>query len=162
MTNTDKATERHTFDHLASLVQRFSNAILLKLRAAEEKYGYNNGWLKDDWASDLRRQLLDHIDKGDPRDVAAYCAFAWHHGWSVSSPIGNFKNAAVFYQEKADRLQRELNSLPVALKALEEAKEYLDALAASEYVTDPVELDALLRRIDGLLIPTTIKDSANG
>lgn len=52
-----------------------------------------------------------------------------------------------------------VNSLPVALKALEEAKEYLDALAVSGYVTDPVDLDALLRRIDGLL---TIKDSANG
>lgn len=24
-----------------------------------------------------------HIAKGDPRDVAAYCAFMWWHGWST-------------------------------------------------------------------------------
>jgi hypothetical protein len=23
---------------------------------------------------------LEHVAKGDPRDVAAYCAFLWHHG----------------------------------------------------------------------------------
>lgn len=72
-------------DHLADLVSRFSVALLEKLRAAEKKYGYDNGWLNDDWAYDLRRDLRKHIDKGDPRGVAAYCAFAWHHGWSTSS-----------------------------------------------------------------------------
>lgn len=28
--------------------------------------------------------LAEHVAKGDPRDVAAYCAFAWHHGWSTA------------------------------------------------------------------------------
>ena len=26
-----------------------------------------------------------HIAKGDPRDVAAYCAFMWYHGWKTEA-----------------------------------------------------------------------------
>ena len=119
----DEATARpEQFDHLASLVQRFSNALLQKLRDSEEKYGWNNGWLKDDWSDDLRRELIRHVDKGDPRDVAAFCAFAWHHGWSVSRPVGGFKNAAEYYRDKSDRLQAER---PALLAALDEAKKSL-------------------------------------
>lgn len=68
------------------LVTRFANALRKKLIASEEKYGWHNGWMRDDWQNDLRTQLLSHIEKGDPTDVAAYCAFAWHHGWSVAEP----------------------------------------------------------------------------
>lgn len=25
------------------------------------------------------------MTKGDPLDVAAYCAFAWHHGWPTAT-----------------------------------------------------------------------------
>ncbi len=73
-------------DPLADLVSRFSTALLEKLRAAEAKYGYSDGWLKTDWPDDLRRDIRRHVDKGDPRDVAAYCAFAWHHEWSLALP----------------------------------------------------------------------------
>ena len=66
------------------LVDRFAEALKEKLRAAEAKYGYSDAWTRDDWAGNLRRDLLCHVWKGDPRDVAAYCAFAWHHGWSVA------------------------------------------------------------------------------
>lgn len=65
------------------LVDRFAVALKEKLRAAEAKYGHDDAWLRDDWRDDLIRQLGEHVQKGDPRDVAAYCAFAWHHGWSV-------------------------------------------------------------------------------
>ena len=30
----------------------------------------------------LSPELRAHADKGDPRDVAAYCAFLWYHGAS--------------------------------------------------------------------------------
>ena len=66
------------------LVNRFSEALREKLRAAEEKYGYNNGWLRGDWREQLIECLYQHAAKGDPRDVAAYCAFAWHHNWSLT------------------------------------------------------------------------------
>lgn len=71
---------------LSDLVHKFRDALLAKLRRAEEKYGYKNAWQKAGWASELREKLLRHVDKGDPLDVAAYCAFAWHHGWSLAAP----------------------------------------------------------------------------
>ena len=74
-------------DPLADLVSRFSAALLSKLRVAEKKYGYNNDWQRDGWAETCREHLLEHIAKGDPRDVAAYCAFIWHHGWSTAPEV---------------------------------------------------------------------------
>lgn len=74
-------------DPLADLVARFSAALLEKLRAAEKKYGRKDDWLDPNWESDCQRQLLEHVAKGDPRDVAAYAAFCWHHGWPTSSAL---------------------------------------------------------------------------
>jgi hypothetical protein len=68
-----------------ALVDRFAVALKVKLRAAEAKYDWQNGWIKDDWRVECQRGLLLHIGKGDPLDVAAYAAFCWHHGWSTSS-----------------------------------------------------------------------------
>lgn len=68
----------------AALVDRFAVALKQKLAKAEYKYGYSDGWLADDWRDDLIAKLAEHVQKGDPRDVAAYCAFAWHHGWPTT------------------------------------------------------------------------------
>lgn len=68
------------------LVQRFSQALAEKLATAEKKYGYSDGWLLPDWMDECRKKLIDHIAKGDPRDVAAYCAFLWHHGEKTFVP----------------------------------------------------------------------------
>lgn len=65
----------------ASLVQRFATALAEKLYKAEQKYGRSTDWMKPDWYDDCLQSLWEHIEKGDPRDVAAYCAFMWHHGW---------------------------------------------------------------------------------
>lgn len=66
-----------------NLVVRFARALSKKLAAAETKYGYSDGWLSPDWMDECRAKLMEHIAKGDPRDVAAYCAFLWHHGAST-------------------------------------------------------------------------------
>ncbi len=71
---------------LRDLVARFSAALLNKLIAAERKYEWKHGWRADAWADGLRREIREHVEKGDPRDVAAYCAFAWHHGWTLAAP----------------------------------------------------------------------------
>jgi hypothetical protein len=68
----------------ADLVRRFSQALAEKLAAAEAKYGYSDGWASPDWMDECRAKLMEHIAKGDPRDVAAYCAFLWHHGASTA------------------------------------------------------------------------------
>ncbi|MGL4650428.1 MAG: hypothetical protein ACRC1H_13555, partial [Caldilineaceae bacterium] len=62
------------------LVQRFAVALAEKLAAAEKKYGYSDKWAESDWMDECRAKLVEHVAKGDPRDVAAYCAFLWHHG----------------------------------------------------------------------------------
>lgn len=71
----------------ADLVARFARALAEKLAAAELKYGYSDGWLSPDWMDECRYKLQEHVFKGDPRDVAAYCAFLWHHGASTARPI---------------------------------------------------------------------------
>ncbi|WP_234197098.1 hypothetical protein [Pseudacidovorax sp. NFM-22] len=68
------------------LVVRFARALAEKLAAAERKYGYSDGWRSPDWMDECRAKLMEHIAKGDPRDVAAYCAFLWHHGTSTAAP----------------------------------------------------------------------------
>ena len=68
----------------AKLVCDFAEAVAEKLRRAEVKYGYLDAWKLDHWRDGCAAELLRHVHKGDPRDVAAYCAFAWFHGWSVT------------------------------------------------------------------------------
>ncbi len=69
----------------ADLVARFASALGEKLHKAEQKYGYSNAWKTDEhWRDECAEKLIDHVAKGDPRDVAAYCAFMWHHGWRTS------------------------------------------------------------------------------
>ena len=54
----------------AALVDRFAAALKEKLAAAEEKYGYSDGWATDDWMGECRKELRKHVAKGDPLDVA--------------------------------------------------------------------------------------------
>jgi|SRR5687768_11889765 len=68
------------------LVHRFADALMQKLAIAEKKYGHGDSWLSPDWMDECRAKLLEHITKGDPLDVAAYCAFLWHHGESTTPP----------------------------------------------------------------------------
>ncbi len=73
-----------------NLVANFSTALAEKLYKAQLKYGYDADWKQDGWATQCLSHFHQHIAKGDPRDVAAYCAFMWYHGWkteSVSGPV---------------------------------------------------------------------------
>lgn len=71
---------------LVSLVQRFARAMFDKLNKASNKHGFRlNPWMRNDWADELRSKLRECVTKGDPLDVAAYCAFAWHHGWPTAT-----------------------------------------------------------------------------
>lgn len=72
------------FPATEQLVVDFAEALAAKLRAAEQKYGYSNGWLTDDWEDECLKELHLHIAKGDPRDVALFCAFMWRRGWKTA------------------------------------------------------------------------------
>ncbi len=65
------------------LVADFCTALAEKLYKAQLKYGYDTDWKHDGWPSQCQAHFHQHIAKGDPRDVAAYCAFMWWHGWST-------------------------------------------------------------------------------
>lgn len=71
-------------DNTKQLVISFANELARKLRSAEEKYGYTDGWRDDEWTKEeCMEDFLNHVDKGDPRDVAIYCAFMWARGWDT-------------------------------------------------------------------------------
>lgn len=69
----------------AQLVVNFASEMAGKLYRAQEKYGRGADWAKSDWKDECLKELHRHLSKGDPRDVAAYCMFSWHHGWPTRS-----------------------------------------------------------------------------
>lgn len=70
------------------LVTDFCAALAEKLYKAQLKYGYDADWKQDGWQSQCQAHFHQHIAKGDPRDVAAYCAFMWWHDWSTKPAEG--------------------------------------------------------------------------
>ena len=96
------------------LVLRFASALADKLYKAEQKYGRSTDWMKDDWYDDCLQSLWEHIEKGDPRDVAAYCAFMWYHGWVTTDYDRNVQNACrAAMLESAPHDTPALNSLQI-------------------------------------------------
>lgn len=79
----------------AELVCRFAEALAAKLYRSQLKYGFSDGWKSPGWRNECLSRLQAHVGKGDPRDVAAYCAFAWHHGWSTSAEAAQTVNDPV-------------------------------------------------------------------
>lgn len=65
------------------LIDMFAAVLRDKANAAEAKYGWNDGWLNPDAVDAMRGSLYRHLGKGDPRDVAIYCAFLWFHDAST-------------------------------------------------------------------------------
>lgn len=98
-------------DPLDDLVARFSSALLAKLKAAREKYGHDEHWKDTDWREKCMADLHRHIAKGDPRDVAAYCAFAWHHGWKTTDPVEHV--IYLFQEDVRDGLLEWLDELGI-------------------------------------------------
>ena len=52
-------------------------ASVMKEKLAEARAKGRGGWQDCDPA-DLSRMLREHVEKGDPRDVANFCMFLWH------------------------------------------------------------------------------------
>lgn len=67
-----------------NLVVAFAEALATKLREAERKHRFLDNWRRHGWRADCLADFQEHISKGDPIDVAAYCAFMWHHGWGTN------------------------------------------------------------------------------
>lgn len=67
------------------LVTEFCTALAEKLYKAQLKYGHSDNWSYANWEVECQTAFHEHIAKGDPRDVAAYCAFMWYHGWKTEA-----------------------------------------------------------------------------
>lgn len=121
----------------ADLVLRFASALADKLYKAEQKYGRSTDWMKNDWYSDCLQSLWEHIEKGDPRDVAAYCAFMWHHGWVTTDYDRNVQNACRAAMLQAGSTVRDL-STPVGPQVAEYEESMLQACKFAETQFKPV------------------------
>ena len=64
-------------------LDRFTLAMRAKLAAARAKG--RSGW-ESCPPEALNRMLHEHIEKGDPRDVANFCMFLWHTGHRTTMP----------------------------------------------------------------------------
>jgi hypothetical protein len=65
----------------ARAVVEFATALKQKLLRAQQNGRGATGWKDDDWESECKAQLAEHVAKGDPLDVAAYSMFCWVRGW---------------------------------------------------------------------------------
>lgn len=78
--NAKGASSACTTPATAMLVVDFANALDQQLALKEKQHGYTDEWTKLDWMHECRSKVREHIKKGNPLDVAAYCAFLWWHG----------------------------------------------------------------------------------
>ncbi|WP_070106461.1 hypothetical protein [Burkholderia plantarii] len=60
-------------------------AIAMKAKMAAARANGRSGW-ETCAPADLSRMLREHVDKGDPRDVANFCMMLHHHGAPISAP----------------------------------------------------------------------------
>ena len=70
--------EQHSDD---AVVDRFAAALKDKLATSRQKG--RGGW-ETCSAEDLGRMLREHVEKGDPRDVANFCMFLWSLGHGIA------------------------------------------------------------------------------
>jgi hypothetical protein len=72
---------------LREAIRHFSHDVYNKAMLARDKYGFHPlGWATPDWQEELQKGIAEHLQKGDPRDVAVYAMFAWFHGWGTATP----------------------------------------------------------------------------
>lgn len=113
-----------------NLVANFSTALAEKLYKAQLKYGYDADWKQDGWHTQCLSHFHQHIAKGDPRDVAAYCAFMWYHGWkteSVSGPVVPDDGRAEFEAWMLKKWGRERQEYDFAMGKFLHGENYADS-----------------------------------
>jgi hypothetical protein len=96
-------------ENTKALVIGFANAMAAKLYKSEQKYGWSDAWLQDDWQDKCLADFNHHISKGDPLDVANYCMFMHYHGWPTALkgdqvPVAwRFKNQSGEYRVSIEK-----------------------------------------------------------
>lgn len=84
-------------------VDRFAAAMKAKLAQAREKG--RGGWQQCD-PVELSLMLREHVEKGDPRDVANFCMFLWNLGKPISDAALPYGKRAAHQQAEASTHER--------------------------------------------------------
>lgn len=100
--NIKETTSLHP-DSIKLLEQCFEE-LKAKMIRNQKKYGYTNEWLTSDWEDECREHMMQHIKKGDPKDVAIYAMFMMYRGWSTSNDSSFFDKNRRHYQGEFDDL----------------------------------------------------------
>lgn len=134
-----------TFDlhsYTRDLVSRFATALSEKLSRSEKKYGYSDNWADPTWQAECQKEFRQHVAKGDPIDVAAFCAFMWHHGWPIVATTTPSDNGESGSERNSACIEGSSGTYAVPLSDLEQ--EMLEALKGVVRVADrkTVEFDA--------------------
>jgi hypothetical protein len=127
------------------LVADFSMALAEKLYKAQLKYGHSDGWSYANWEIECQTAFHEHVEKGDPRDVAAYCAFMWFHNWRTELPAPSIPDVRdVVRQAHAEWSQATFGNVgPVGpLKHL--AKEAIEAANKPDDLSEWADCQLLL------------------
>ena len=122
-------------------VDKFAQAMKDKLAKAREKG--RGGW-QTCAPSDLSWMLREHVEKGDPRDVANFCMFLWSLGSGITTPLPIERDAAGTPKMELTVLES------VALEALNSVK----AMADGDLIKLPEELRM---QIDATLMMATAR-----
>lgn len=77
------ASEPDQPDHLREL----TDTLYFELRRAKEKYGYTDGWIRNDWHDELIVNLRDHIQRNKTIGAIAFLGFAWYHKWKIDESL---------------------------------------------------------------------------
>lgn len=77
------------------LLKLFTSAMRVTLCRAELKHRCTNWWLDPEWEKECLANFKEHLDKGDPVEVACYCAFLWYHGWKTNGELKEISDTFV-------------------------------------------------------------------
>lgn len=64
-------------------IMDFAELLIKKAEKAEQKYGYTTEWTEPERIPALAKEFQQHVEKGDPLDVALYCMFLLYHNVST-------------------------------------------------------------------------------
>ncbi|QIX16388.1 hypothetical protein [Burkholderia multivorans] len=113
-----EAREPHSDD---VAVDSFATAMKHKLALARAKG--RGGW-ETCSPADLSRMLREHVEKGDPRDVANFCMMLWHHGSPIASAPADSEAARL-----TDEQRRVLVEVAQTFKGTDRRRAVLNELA---------------------------------
>ncbi|PRH46392.1 hypothetical protein [Burkholderia multivorans] len=123
-----EAREPHSDD---VAVDSFATEMKHKLALARAKG--RGGW-ETCSPADLSRMLREHVEKGDPRDVANFCMMLWHHGSPIVSAPADSGEARLTDEQR---------------EAIEYAITWMDQNVSNRYAyTAAKELRVLLNGAD--------------